>query len=395
MTKKRLLFISNLFPNPCEPQRATYNMQQVAALQEFYDIDIVAPIAWPLRLRNAQIPSLRNFNGSRVFHPTYWYPPGMCRALYGQFFFNSIKRTIYRANQDNPFDAVMGSWLYPDGWAANRLARAMEVPFFVKVHGTDVNRLQPGSAITRKSLVGIKGVDGIISVSAALKSRLMSLGVPDGKISVVYNGIDQKIFSPRPVNEARQLLGIDGGIPILLFVGNLKKDKGLGELASAFSELVCRQDLSNCRLVIIGRGPFEEEFKKRLENFGVFDRCYFAGSLAPGKVALWMNAASTLCLPSYMEGVPNVILEALACGLPVVATNVGGIPELAEKSNLLQMVEPEDVDGLVNKLHISLQGPEALLPCRSFPTWRENAQQIQKVIDRVLVTLNRGKGGPV
>lgn len=384
MSKKRLLFVSNLFPNPLEPRRATFNIQQVTALQEFYDIDIVAPVAWTLRGRGGGVPPFWDFNGGRVYHPTYWYTPGIFRSRYGRFFLSSIQKTVLNAHKANPFDVILGSWLYPDGWAAGRLARAIGVPFFVKVHGTDVNRLQCGSVMTKVSLKGVEGAKNVFCVSAALKSRLISLGVPDSKISVVYNGVDQKIFYSCQTDMARQSVGVDDQDPIILFVGNLKKEKGLGELAIAFSKLVSSGCLRGCRLVVVGKGPFEEEFKERLENLGVIRLVRFEGSLPPEKVAMWMNAASVLCLPSYMEGIPNVILEALSCELPVVATDVGGIPELSDKSDLLRMVAPKDVEGLVRKLQLTLQETQKQKIKKRLPTWQESALKIREIINRHL-----------
>ncbi|APG26449.1 hypothetical protein A7E78_00345 [Syntrophotalea acetylenivorans] len=381
MTKKRLLFVSNLFPNPLEPQRGTFNQQQVAALKKFYHIDIVAPVAWTLCERKAGIPSKREFDGSAVYHPTYWYTPGLCRSWYGRFFLRSIQKVVLEAHKANPFDAVFASWLYPDGWAAGKLAQIMGVPFFVKVHGTDVNRLKCGTLMTKVSIEGIGGAERIFSVSGALKSHLMSLGVLERKIKVIYNGVDQKIFYPRPKDTARQSVGVDGQSQIILFVGNLKKEKGLGELAAAFSKLINSGGERDYRLVIVGRGPYEGELKKQLENLGVINQVQFKGSLPPEKVAMWMNAASVLCLPSYMEGVPNVILEALSCEVPVVATDVGGIPELSVKSGLLQMVAPKDIDGLIRELKFVLEEDLEEAKCNGLPTWLENAQQVRDVID--------------
>ena len=375
--RKRILFISNLFPNPAAPNMAPYNLQQLRALQKFYDIDIIAPIPWLTRIKNT-IPFHRMENGINIYHPTYFYTPGCLRSLYGKFFSSSVKSVITRSDFNNNFDLIYASWIYPDGWAAAKIAGALKVPIFVKVHGTDVNRLCPGGQITRLTLEVANKASGIICVSYALKSKLSELGAPVCKLQVLYNGVDKSIFHPKNRNEIRRQLGIRKEQMLVLFVGNLKREKGLAELIKAF-KIVSDDKSREWHLVIIGKGSYEQEIVRQVETLNLTNKVRLLGSLPLKEIALWMNASSVLCLPSYMEGVPNVVLEALSCGTNIVATNVGGIPELDNGSGQLKLVPPKSVEPLAEALQVMALNEFDGDSTQTVSSWQENAEQLSRI----------------
>lgn len=381
--KKKVLFISNLFPNPKEPHMAAFNRQQVEALSKLYNIDVVAPIAWTNRIK------LKNFskNGKvdeiRAFHPTYWHTPGFSRSCYGRLFHHSIKKIVNALHRANRYDLIYSSWLYPDGWAAGVIAESLNLPFFVKVHGSDVNGLVPGSRVTELSLQAARRARKVFCVSGALQEKLHKLGVSPEKTEVVYNGFEASIFKPMEHHAARGSLGIDRSGPCILYVGNLKQAKGLSELALAFSELCRRKDHTDLWMAVVGEGEYDRQLRSMLQQNGVVHRVVFVGSQPRNKVSLWMNAADLLCLPSYMEGVPNVVLESLACGTVVVASAVGGVPELERESEGLYLVHPQDADSLVEGLQIALQHNGPVRPPKFIGSWEQNATQIARHLDPV------------
>ena len=234
---KRILFISNLYPNPLHPNMAAYNWQQITALREHCEVEVISPIPWTA-LQNSKLNSrIREDNGVHVHHPTYYYTPRILRGWYGEFFYYSIKHVATQLLEKKPFDLIYSSWLYPDSWAAAKLAKQYSLPLFVKVHGTDVNNLTARSTITSKSLNVVDQAEKVICVSRALKNRLVELGASDNKLEVLYNGVDRNIFYPMDRADARQKLKIDSIEFIVLYVGNLKKDKGLEELITAFKKV--------------------------------------------------------------------------------------------------------------------------------------------------------------
>lgn len=377
MLPKRILFISNLYPNPIFPNMATFNRQQIKALREFFEVEVVAPIPWPVLIKNKLRSRIREESGITIHHPTYYYIPSILRNFQGELFYASIKPVAKPLLEKKKFDLVFSSWLYPDSWAAARLAARYQLPLFVKVHGTDVNRLRPGTLMTKSSLRVTQQAKKVICVSKALKERLVSLGGPDSKLEVHYNGIDRSLFFPMDRQEIRRQLRVEPDEFLVLYVGNLKKEKGISELIASYGASV--QSISTkSRLVFIGSGAYRTVAERQIASLGLSERIQFLGSQPPETVVLWMNAASVLCLPSYMEGVPNVILEALACGTKVIATAVGGVPELNNYDGSMLLVPPKDIDSLVTALETtSVNLKQATFP-PFLQSWRENANQLSR-----------------
>lgn len=382
--KKRLLFISNLFPNPLFPNRATFNRQQVDALREFYHVDIIAPIPWTELAQQRRLASLQLAEASGIYHPLYWYPPGCLRTTYGECYYHSIKSTAQRLLERNSYDLIYSSWLYPDGYAAARLAEEYRLPLFAQVVGSDVNLLTAGSVLKKESLAVTSKARRVICVSKALQDRLLRLGCEPDKAVVVYNGINKDIFRSRPRHEVRRELGIDQSEKLILFVGNLIKEKGLAELIAAFGMLTSPFDKGGARgisLAIIGSGSYEGEVRRMIAALPDPGRVCLLGSLPLERVAVWMNAASLLCLPSYMEGLPNVVLEALASGTPVVATRVGGIPELDRGDGSLVLVEPRTVEPLAEALRDMLDRGDVDVDSSFIGSWQETAAQLVEIFE--------------
>lgn len=377
---KRILFISNLFPNPLFPNMAAYNRQQISALREHCDVEVISPIPWPELIKHRLKQSDRLKKGTVVHHPTYYYTPRIFRGWYGEYFYHSINRIATQLLEEKPFDLIFSSWLYPDSWAAAKLARRYNLPLFVKVHGTDVNRLQPGTLVTQRSMQVAHQAEKVICVSNALKERLIELGVPDYKLEVLYNGVDHTIFHPMDRADVRRKLKIDTDEFLVLFVGNLKKEKGLDELVAAFKS-VSNTLTARSRLVVIGSGAYWPSAEQIVSSLNLTEKVQFLGSLPLETIALWMNAASALCLPSYMEGVPNVLLEALSCGTRVVATNVGGIPELDKGDGMLTLVPPRESSPLAEVL-LSISGvsDDECNNASKIASWQENGRQLYSLI---------------
>lgn len=376
MKRKRLLFISNLFPNPACPNMATFNRQQVASLSLFYDIDVIAPISWLEKIKHPSIPSHRLEDGLSIHHPTYYYLPRYCRSWQGQAYHLSIRSIARKIILQRGCDVIFATWLFPDAWAAEKIASEFGLPLFIKVHGTDVNRLGDDE-VSRKALAVVDKAERVICVSRALKNRLVQLGAPAERITVLHNGVDRRIFHAMPQEEVRARLGIGQTEKIILFVGNLKKEKGLRELLLAFHAIV--RKTSELRLVIIGAGPYESTLRKLISKLQLSGSVSLLGGLPMSAIASWMNAATVFCLPSYTEGAPNVLLEALSCGTHIVASNVGGIPEFANGHQLLELIPPKSIEPLAEALARSLANGNRNGGAVAVSSWEENADKLHSM----------------
>jgi len=207
------------------------------------------------------------------------------------------------------------------------------------VHGSDVKLLNQYPARLRRTADALKAADGVIAVSRDLVNQVSALGVDSQKVRLIYNGVDASVFRPGLKNEARERLGESGDSPLLLFVGNLFPVKGLDVLLNAFADLIT--DTPSARLVIVGQGHLREALERQAAGLGIGSQLNFLGPLPQERLADWYRAADLFVLPSRSEGVPNVLLEASACSCPWVASNVGGIPEIAQFGQCL-LVPPEN-----------------------------------------------------
>ena len=344
----RVLAVTNLYPNPLQPHRAPFNRHQLRLLGLRHPLRVIAPVAWTDELALARAGGGRvaravTLDGLPVEHPRYYFPPKVGRGLYGHCFAASVRGTFRRAVREFAPDVVFAPWAYPDGWAAVRLARRAGLPVVVQVHGSDVKLLDQFPTRRRRTAEALTGADGVIAVSGDLRDRVVGLGVPADRVAVIYDGVDPQIFYPGDRQSARAAANLPGGwpaAPVLLFVGNLVAVKGIDVLVHALASLK-----SPARLVVVGAGPERAPLARLAGELGVADRVTFLGSLAQAALPDWYRAADLFVLPSRSEGVPNVLLEASACGTPWVASRVGGIPEMPGHASR-RLVPPENPEAL-------------------------------------------------
>jgi len=377
----RVLAITNLFPNPYQPHKAVFSRQEFQTIaRQNLDLTVIAPILWtdewPARFKNGRkLPAHRTTTtaGLKVVHPTYWYPPKLLRTWYGPCFRVSIARVAHRLIAEHRPDLIYGSWAYPDGWAAVRLAKRHGLPVVVKIHGSDIRTLDHHPGRFAKTLDALKQADGVIAVSQDLADSVIRLGVDPDRIRVIYYGVNRTLFHPGDRAEARRRLHLPDldALKLGLFVGNLLPVKGLDVLVAALSRLDARGELPatrsdvsgvtrpGVRFVLIGGGPLQGKLAEAIRAAGLSDRVELAGPVPLERLPDWYRACDLFALPSRSEGVPNVILEAAACGAPIVASRVGGVPEVAGLGRSI-LVDPERPDLLAEALAQVLWKPETL-----------------------------------
>jgi len=191
----------------------------------------------------------------------------------------------------------------------------------------------------------------VVTKSEHLRLRAIQMGIDSQKVRTVRNGCNPEVFHLADRGTARAQLGIDDKAELVLFVGRLDGKKGIGELLDAFASLARRRP--NLRLAYVGDGSGGEHLRTKAKHLSLQDRVLLLGACSSQTVAQWLAAANVLALPSYTEGYPNVVIEALSCGRPVIATNVGGIPELVhEKSGIL--IAPRDARALAKAIESAM-----------------------------------------
>jgi glycosyltransferase involved in cell wall biosynthesis len=358
----RILTLTNLYPNPFQPQRATFNREQIRLLGERCHVRIIAPIAWTDELAarrkgSPPLPPGRNasLDGLKVDYPLYLFPPKMLRSRYGQFYRTSVRRSFARALDEFHPDLIYSPWAYPDGWAAVALGHEAGLPVVIKVHGSDVLRMDHYSGRSRPTVEALQRADSVLAVSGDLARRIQDHGVDPARVHVHYDGIDRNLFCPGSAAKARGRLGLDPDTPAILTIGNLVPVKGQDLLIEACAKLA--RDGVNFVCYVIGQGPLRTMLERLAAGLGLAERFRFVGSLPHERLPDWYRAASVFALPSHSEGVPTVLLEAAGCGTPFVASRVGGIPEIAHIGPC-RLVPPRDVDALAQGLRTYLTATE-------------------------------------
>ena len=382
----RVLAITNLFPSHQRPLLAPYNLQQLSALSALCDVEIMATVPWfpGAKLlskwtesgRMDSVPRAEEYEGLWVKRPRTLYIPRML-GLSGPLFAGSLLPRLlpYRGK----IDVVFSAWAYPDGCASVALARFLGVPAVVKLHGSDINVFadRPGARPYLRYF--LPRAARIVAVSRALGQRVCELGVAPERVAVVYNGVNGDLFRVRDRAEAREQLGLPQDRKIILYVGNVLDTKGCIDLADAFERVAKKQP--NTMLVIVGDGaarPACDEYAGRIGS-----QMLMAGGQPFEKVATWMAACDVLTLPSWNEGTPNVILEAYACGRRVVASDVGGIPDLIDSDTLGELVPVRDRAALADALARAAEtpyDPREVAAAGARGDWSANGAHLHEVL---------------
>jgi teichuronic acid biosynthesis glycosyltransferase TuaC len=344
----KVLVFTSLFPNNVWPNQAVFVRERVLHLASIPGVDVlvVAPVPYypPLpgwRSAFRRVAAREERTGLTVLHPRYGMVPKVGSRWQGAFLYRALRSRVERLRRVFPFQVIDAHYLYPDAYAAVRIGKDLGVPVVSSARGSDVNligRTPDLAPLVREVLVGSKR---LIAVSAALAQSMRELGAPD--VAVIPNGVDATRFHPMDRAAVRRDLGLDDRL-MILSVGNLVSNKGMDRLlrAAARASAVAQSPVGRATIVIVGRGPEEERLRRLARELGLDARVRFEGVVPHEALAPWYAAADLFALATEREGWPNAVLESLACGTPVVATGVGGVPEILRSDRLGLMAEPDD-----------------------------------------------------
>jgi len=385
----RVLCITRIFPNSVEPLACPFQRRQLAALAkqaEVVEVLGVVPYVPGARLlgdrarvgRLTRVPVEERIDGIRVLHPRAPYLPlagPLLAGLNAPLYLAGLKP--YLDELRGRFDVVLGAFLHPDAWAASIVARELGLPFVAKAHGTDANVIARWPSVRGLVRQTLRRARVAIGVSRPMLDTLVKLGAPSGRVTLVPNGVDHALFQPGDRAAARRALGLPAGGSIVLYVGRLEPAKGLHELARAFEAIEKAASPGDVRLVLVGDGSMRKSLEAKRSALLV-------GAVPAPEVAKYLAAADVLALPSHAEGTPNVVLEALAAGRPVVATRVGGIPDIVEEGVTGFLVPPKNTAALKQALEAALERRWSAeeIARHAPPGWDQSAERLLRALER-------------
>ena len=355
----KLLVFTTLYPNASQPHHGLFVEKRLLELTRRYpcDVRVVAPVPWfPRWLRGkryeafANVPQRETRNGVEVWHPRYLVVPKLTWRFAPLMIMLGALRTVRRLRRQGfDFDLIDAHFIFPDGVAAQMIGALTGTPVCMTARGSDINdspRFWLPRRLIRWALVRATSV---IAVSEELATKMRALSETPLSVHVLPNGVDRSLFYSRPEPVIRDSLGMDG--PIVLTVGNLRELKGHDILIRAVAAL---PDVS---LIIIGTGEEETNLKRLIEDLGIADRVRLLGAVDNRDLPGYYNAADVFALASSSEGCPNVVLEAIACGTPVVATAVGAVPDLVPDSCRRLLVTERSPEAFAKSIAICLENP--------------------------------------
>lgn len=387
MRKQKIVVVTNLYPNGKEPTRGTFVKQLVEQLAKHSDIVVVVPLPWrPGWLASDhELRVEQRIDNVEVVYTRHLVIPKILRFTYSFFMFLSIFPLLRRLKSEGRCDFISAHWMYPDGVASTMAAKLLKLPVYLHAMGCDINEYAEYRLRRVQIVSAMHSANAVVTKSSALAARVRELGVAAEKIFVVPNGVDRGTFQTGDKQEARKALAIPSEKFSYLYVGNLNHEKNVGLLIRALSGLAVDEQ-SKAHLYLVGDGPEREMLENLVVDLGVKKRVSFVGRQPHHVLQAYYQASDCFALPSLREGCPNVLLEALACGLPVIASDVGGVPEIVTGENGV-LVKSNDEAAWVAALRSVLHTPPARVQNFQWPTWEDNAGALQKIF-----TENRSVG---
>lgn len=398
----RILSLCCVFPTKDEPRRGVFVRNRLVALAKLAPLRVVAPIGfirWGASGRwrfGGSHPKQGDENTVPVCYPRWFCPPG-ASWLNGVLLFVQLFPLLARMWRCERWDVLDAHFGHPEGVAAALLAMVFRCPYTITLRGLELEQARVG---LRRRLVGwaLRRSNRVFAVSRELRDLALELGVDPHKTVMSANGIDGLKFQPMDRSAARLRVGVESGTRLIFTAGKLDPVKGVLELLDA----VCRLLVSvpQVRLVIAG-GPgrgsagYAADVKRICSRSDLAGKVTLLSDVSQDELVEWMNAADVFCLASRREGCPNVVLEALACGVPVVSTAVGAVPDLIPSTDYGMMVPPGDPAALADALARALAldwNRERIAAWGQSRSWDHVAEELKLEFEKVLLESNEQEG---
>ncbi|MDE2028381.1 MAG: glycosyltransferase [Candidatus Omnitrophica bacterium] len=349
----KLLIFTNVFPDESTPNTGFYVKEQVMQLKAFFDIKVIK--AKPSKSFGWNGTSFEKtiYDGIEIYTFQYTVLPKVGVFFSGRSYLNAVRPLVKTIHKEFDFDVIVAYWTYPEGHAAGKVAKEYGVPFLLRPRGSDINLFLDNPVLKSLIRVPLKLADRVVPVTEDMARKVKKLGVLHERVDFIHNGLNSREFYPLEKDNCRKEIGISMSEKVILFVGNFLEVKGIAPFLEAI-RLLDRPDNGGMVFYFLGKGPLGSAIENAREVLR-YIKIKIIGDIAHGQLVKWLNAADLLCLPSKNEGCPNVVLEALACGLPVAASNVGGIPELINSPELGILFRPSDAGDMARSIEDALQ----------------------------------------
>jgi glycosyltransferase involved in cell wall biosynthesis len=380
--RPKVILFSSLFPNPRNPLSGMFVSELTNALSMISDVSVLAPVIAHRHLTAIWgIPRKYCLSERvRVWAPIVINFPKILKSTDGALM-AACSSSAFEQAKGGHADLVHAHFAYPDGVAAWKLARRHHLPLIVTIHGSDINVLAKDAGRRKQIVEMLNGAAAIVCVARDLLEKVVAMGIAPDRVYHIPNGVDTRIFTPGDKQAHRNQLGLNHHKRLLLTVGNLIPVKGYDRMIQALMDID-----PSIGLVMVGEGPERSRLGKHVRRLGLGERVHFAGSVPHSELAAYYRAADFLVISSHSEGWPTVIFEALACGLPVIANRVGGIPEVLCSSDIGLLVESNDsptiAAAIASSYKMEWDGRKAV----SFAeknTWNNIAEKYLKIYEHV------------
>lgn len=401
---RHVLALSTLWPNAAKPGFGGFVARSLEALAARGDwrVSVIAPIGIPpiaagryAELAQAARASAKNGgveNGVHVYRPRFTLIPKLGARLNPSQIARAVLPLARRLHAENPVDLIEAQFFYPDGPAATRIAAALGIPLSIKARGGDIHYWGTQAHALRRIREAADHAAGLLAVSEALRGDMIALGLPGERITVHYTGLGRARFQPMAKAEARvqvAALGLPGEGPLLVSVGALTPGKGQ-KLA-----VLALEALPGVHLALVGAGPEEASLRTMVVRTGLGDRVHFLGQVAHDVLPALLSAADAMVLPSASEGLANAWIESLACGTPLVISDVGGAREVVTGPAAGRLVarDPSAIAAAVREILADPPAPEAVAEYAAKFSWTAHAAALAEHY-KTLLPREGGSLGP-
>ena len=379
----KVLSFSYCFPSRSNPNWGIFVFQRLKELSKFVDLKVCSPVPWFPFLTPGEKIVYDNWKGLEVSRPRFFYTPKILKNNDARFYARGILPWVKKLCRTWQPDILDAHFVWPDGVGVSLIARDLGLPYVITLRGKLFECMREPSQV-RQCAEALKDATAVISVSTGLAEAAIELGADPARVSVIPNGVDAETFNIKDKNTCRKDLGLPEDKKILVTVAHLGHRKGHHEVIRALAGLpedVC--------LVLVGgpaQGGTHETIMAEAEKSGVEKRVILAGPQPYDQVARYFSAADVSVLASYREGCPNAVLESLACGTPVVATDVGAVRDILPVPGAGCIVPRKQVEPLkegIKKVLSTKWDTESVLEASKVRSWDQVALEVAAVFQKI------------
>lgn len=395
--KRKVLVLASTFPSAIQPAHGVFVKERVKAVaaRGDYDIRVVSPIPYfppikffPRWYPLSQIARHEIVEGLDVTRPRYPLFPKIGGYYHSELMYWSIRSTIRRIYREFPFELIDAHFVYVDGVTGAMLAKDYNVPVVMTARGEDMIRFPGLPRIGDRIRWGMRNGTQFVGLSEELAEKMRENGAPTERVTVISNGVDTTKFRPIPMLEARKNLGLPADRRIIIGVGNTIERKGFHLTIEAMPKI--HTQFPNALFVIVGGEArwghdYSAQIRDAIQRTGMSEHVIMAGEKHPEELYQWYSSADVFTILSSREGSPNAPNESLACGVPIVATPIGSIPQLLATPGLGVMLPERSAaaaaDGIIDALKMNWDRA-AIREWAVGQSWGGVAESVSQVFQR-------------